>query len=483
MSGPSGNTVDAEEVQAEMNDDLRQQAEDAGVDVSFIVDKTIQEDADLGLTNVVRLVESTLKQQVEMESTETVSGILAGSRDRYGKNWPRRYALVRSDGDHIEVASWPGSLPTPDGGEAEIPAAAAVDMRVEYDSEYDSYEAKQLDSVTKLSKTDLSQKLAQVAVHPSEIGRDDEYETVAVRGTVAYVNPQTVFDDGSPAGDGPIMLADDRGRPKPHFELVLSEEADTRIRAHVERQRYCEPLMAIDSFEKLCKKAQDRFNTPDNQTKFVGDVLRERDVVVVGNVNKVDQARSDGDVTKYIDIGVAGIVEVVDADDGTEEVAEETTDDADDEFVPDDDQLGNFDPDEGEVHPDQSDDSDDTADVAQVAEQVQQYAELVGMGKNEITAEVITENTAIEAPDSVIEAAIERIGADADESVDEARGGDEPDDPIESLRNSETGQLECPSDSCFANASGKAGLFGHVMGTHIPGDADPEEWVLEQIEG
>lgn len=464
MSG-SGNAVTAKDVQSKIDGDLIQRAEDADVDVQSVVEQTIAENGDYGVKTVVRFAESALNRQIEAASAEMVSGILAGSRDRYGKNWPRRYALVRSSGDHIEASSWQGSLPSSDGGETEIPSAAAVDMRLDYDSEYDSYEAKQLENVTKLSKVELSDKLERIAQHPSEIGRNDEYEVVVVKGEVAFVNPQTVFEDGEPQGDGPIMLEDERGRPKPHFELVLSEEADTRLRAHVERQRYCEPMMAIEDFGKLCKDAHSKFNTPDQQTQFIGDAMRGREVIVIGNVNKVDQNRSNGNVTKYIDIGVAGIVEVADDDERGDEVVEETTDDSDDDR--------------------RQDGADADADVASVAEQVQQYADLVGMDKSEITAEVITENTAIEAPNSVLDAAIERIGADADDDSSDdsdADADDEPDDPIEALRNEETGQLECPDPSCFGNASNQAGLFGHVMGTHIPGDENPEQWVLDQLE-
>lgn len=506
MSG-SGKAVTAEDVQNKIDSDLRNKAEDAGVDVGTVVQNTIANNGDYGVNTVVRFAESALNRQIEAASAEVVSGILAGSRDRYGKNWPRRYALVRSNGDHIEASSWKGSISTSDGGETEIPSAAAVDIRLDYDSEYDSYEAKQLDNVTKLSKADLAGKIGQIAKHPSEIGRDDEYEMVVVKGTVGYINPQTVFEDGEPKGDGPIMLEDERGRPKPHFELVLSEEADTRLRAHVERQRYSEPMMAVEDFGKLCKDAYQKFDSPDDQTQFVGDAMRGREVAIIGNVNSVDQNRSNGNVTKYIDVGVAGIVELnVDENDDApvqtetvDETPDETPDDPSDadDGGDEDEEVSNYDG-EGnlrdfedvdpasESESESEDDADSGADIDSIAADVEQYANLVGMDKSEITVEVIEENTAIEAPDSVIEAAIGRIGGgpSGDESESESDdAGDEPDDPIEALRNGETGQLECPKGDCFGNASNQAGLFGHVMGTHIPGDEDPEQWVLDQIEG
>ena len=499
MSG-SGNALTTTEVQSEIDADLKQRAEDAGIDVEKVVEGQIEENGDYGKKTVVRFAESALNRQIEAESADLVTGILAGSRDRYGKNWPRRHALVKSDGNHIEASSWEGSLPTTDGGEVEIPSAAHVKMRVEYDDEYDSYTAKQLGEVNQLSKAKLAEMIGDVARHPSAISRDDEYEMVVVKGEIAYINPQTVFEDGEPQGDGPIMLEDERGRPKPHFELVLSEEADTRLRAHVERQRYSEPLMAIEDFGALCQDAYGKFDTPDDQTRFVGDAMRGREVAVVGNVNKVDKNRSNGETTKYIDIGVAGIIELdPDTDDDTaqeesepesepEPVPEPESDqDSDGDADDDDDSLGDFE----DIDPDDSDDDDDSpaANIDDVAADVQQYADLVGMDQSEITVEVIKENTEIDAPDSVLQAAIDRIGDDADDADDADDdtddGGDEeqPDDPIEQLRDDETGQLDCPDPDCFANASNQAGLFGHIMGTHIPGDADPEEWVLEQIEG
>jgi hypothetical protein len=492
MSG-SGSSIDATDVQTKIDDDLQQQATDAGIDVEQVVADQIEENGEYGVKTIVRFTESALNRQIEAASAEVVSGILCGSRDRYGKNWPRRYALVRSNGDHIEASSWKGSLPTSDGGEREIPSAAAVEMRLEYDEEYDSYEAKQLDSVEQLPKAELVDRLSKVARHPSAIGRDDEYEMVVVKGEVAYVNPQTIFEDGDPKGDGPIMLEDENGQPKPHFELVLSEEADTRLRAHVERQRYSDPLMGIEDFGKLCRDANEKFSTPDDQTQFVGDAMRGREVAVVGNVNSVDQSRSNGEVTKYIDVGVAGIVELDTDDDMAAQESPAAESEPEPEPEPeqeqesddsDDDSLEDFE----EYDADDDDDDEDeptAANIDDVAADVQQYADLVGMDQSEITAEVIEENTEIDAPSSVLEAAIERIGEDAPEDDADAEDStdDEPDDPIESLRNDETGQLECPAEDCFANASGEAGLYGHIGGTHITGDKNPEEWVLDQIEG
>ena len=490
MSG-SGNPVDAEDVQNLLDDGLLEEAQESDIDVESVIDSTIAEHGrDYGIATVKRFAAAALNNQIQASGAEVVNGILAGSRDRYGKNWPRRYALIRSNGDHIEASSWSGSLQTADGGEKEIPSGAAVEMRLEYDDEYDSYEAQQLDSVTPLSNEKLAAQLDQIARHPSEIGRADEYEMVVVKGEARFLNPQTVFEDGEPVGDGPIMLEDERGQPKPHFELVLAEEGDTRLRAHVERQRYSEPMFAVEDFGQLVRDAHTKYESPEDQVGFAGPALRGREVIIIGNVNSVDQTRGDdGTTTKYIDIGVAGVVEVPEeapagvSQDSTQESGSDDSD-TDDTATKDDDSLEDSEDTLDESKPDDDPEPETEPDESVLQEvhgDIRQYCDLVGLDQSDVSVEVITENMDIDAPESVIQTAIDNldseevaVGGESSESdADGGAGG------VESLRNPETGQLECPDDDCWFNAGSEAELFGHIAGTHIAGDQNPEEWIEE----
>jgi hypothetical protein len=480
MSGnPSAGEV--QEVKQLINDDLLSNAEQAGVDVQAVVSETVSEYPDYGIQTVKRFAESTLTQQLEAQDAESVKGIICGSRDRHGKNWPRRYALIKSDGDHIEASSWDSSIPTADGREVEIPSGAAVEMRLDHDPEYDSYEAAQLDSATQLEHEQLAHRLASVAVTPDQLSRGDEYTTVAVLGEIAYINPQTVFEDGEPQGDGPIMLEDERGRPKPHFEAVLSQDGDTRVRAHVERQRYASPYFAIEDFDKLLPDAQEQFTTPEDQAGFVADAFRGRQVVVVGNVNSYSQTRrDDGSQMTYIDIGVTGIVEIPDSSPGAE--AQELND-------PTADSTSTESPSNEPSDTGSGDDGSDTqpsgsaSQIEEVESDIKTYADLVGLDPSDLSVEVINENTQIEAPDSVIGNVIERMGgdgpdlADADTSATENETSEPVDDPVEACYNDDAGQYKCPQEGCLFGASGKAGLFGHVAGQHVAGDDDPTEWI------
>jgi len=489
MSG-SGKTFGAEEVQAKIDDELIGRAEESGIDVTSVVESTIEEYSSYSIPTVVRFAESALNNKLEASSAEKVAGILCGSRDRFGKNWPRRHALIRSNGEHIEASTWSGSIQTAEGGEVQIPAGSAVEVRLEHDAEYDSYDLKQLDSATELPRHQLASKLSNVAKHPSEIGRKDEYTTVAVRGEVRYINPQTVFEGGEPQGDGPIMMPDERGNPKPHFELVLSESGDTRLRAHVERQRYGEPFFSVEDFEALCRDAHANFDTPDGQTNFIGDAMRGRDVIIIGNVNSVNTSRKDGNVTKYIDVGVAGIVEVPedtpDEDQGSvsESVEDSGAEEGDegDEYTFDEDGLGPFEDPADEDEGDDGGDDSKPSQVDEVTEKIEQYIEIVGMDASELSVEVVKENTAIHAPDSVISAAIDRLSGDSEAPQTETDGDDGGEgDLMARLRNSDTGQLECPHEGCYYNCGSEAEMYGHVASTHIAGDDNPEEWLQQEV--
>lgn len=478
MSG-SGKTLGADEVLEKIDSDTISNAEENGIDVRSVVNEKIEEHSGYAVATVARISESAIARMPDASSATVVSGILCGSRDRFGKNWPRRHALVRSNGEHIEASSWSGSIQTSDGGEIQFPAGSAVDIRLEHDEKYDSYEAKQIDSVTKLTHPDLSQRLAGISKRVSEIGRADEYETVVIAGTLRYINPQTVFEDGDPKGDGEIMMADDRGNPKPHFEAVLEEEGDTRVRAHVERQRYGEPFFAIEDFDKIIHDAYSGFDSPDEQAQFVGTAMRGVDVAIMGNVNKVNQSRNNGEVTKYVDIGVAGMVQISNIESDpepveetpTEEVSEEQTEQEpeQEEDETESEGLGDFEDIEHDPQPDPKE-SENQMGVDEVTDKVKQYVDIVGMDLVSVTVDTIKENTAIEAPDSVISAAIDRLIA-ADEP--------EPVDIEDRLRNSETGQIECPQSNCYYNCGSLAELYGHVATTHIPGDENPEEWIEE----
>lgn len=309
---PEGKQVAGEQVEKvkeTIDSELIINAESADIDVDTIVENQIAENSKYGAQTISRFAETAIRRELEAANAETIEGIILGSRDRHGRSWPRRHSIIRSDGEHMEVSTWDGSLPAGDGTEREIPSGSVVSMDVDYDEEYDSYEGRRINSVRELDTPSLVENLSKVAMSPSDLTAGDEYETRVVRGKIKYINPQTMFEDGEPVGDGDILAEDDRGELRPHFEVVLETDGDTRFRAHVERQSYGRPYFHVQDLEALCVDAYERFEEPDRQAQFVGDGLRGVEVILAGNVSGYSRDRDgDGNPVTYVDMGLTGMV-------------------------------------------------------------------------------------------------------------------------------------------------------------------------------
>jgi hypothetical protein len=484
MAGNAGSQGEAvQDVKDALDADLLDSADSAGVDVDEIITEKLDNHSGYGAGTVARFVSSEVQRQIEAEQADELKGILMGSRDRYGRNWPRRWSLVRSSGDHLEVSTWEGKLPGPDGQDVRIPTGGAiVAMRAEYDSQYESYEGARLESVKSLKPHEVVENVGKIAKRPGDISRDDEYNVVAVKGTIEYVNPQTIFEDGEPKEDGPVLLADERGEPRPHFEVTLRIDGDTMVRGHLERMKYAQPYLDVLDLKPLTEDAAELPN-PDEQAQFLEDGLKGVEVLMVGNVSSVDVTRSDeqgGGKRTYVDIGVTALVDTAVADEGASATADVTESGADDDPEPeadpeaeDDDGAGDTQGGAGEQH-DQH--------IDKVREQIKQYASLVGEDIDDLTVDDVQDAMDLDAPDVVVREALKgHATADAPEEAADDGADDGADDPLEAIKKG--GTYNCPAGECLAQASSEAELLGHINDAHgAVNPADLEEWVREKAD-
>lgn len=472
MSGnqeQSGRGSLAAQIRSELDESLLEEAEDAGIDIDSQIDSVVEEYGDYALKTQVRFARSSISEAISASEGESISGLVCGTRDRMGKNWPRRISLIRSNGDHIEASTWGGSLPLVDGGETRIPSGSAVEMRCEFDEEYESWEANALGAVDDLSAEEFASRLQSVALAPDELSRSDEWETVAVSGEISYINPQTQFVDGEPTGDGDVLEPDDNGTLKPHMEIVVDGE-DTRVRGHIEQQSNGDPMFEVTDGMALLRDAHERHQTPEEQANMLMQALRGTEVVIVGNVNSYDRSRSNGSSQAYADIAVTAVVEV-DPDTPTDEPAD-TTSDAD--STAGGDESGGEDA--------------DPSQVEQVSDDIETYAELTGEDPGSMDADYVSENIqGIDAPDAIITAALDRLTGDVSaSSEDEGDGSDggessetvSEDADLSSLLSGDD-MLECPGEGCIASAPSVAALSGHVLDAHT--EDDPEEWMRGKL--
>jgi len=116
-----------EQIRQQIDDDVLAGAEQADVDVDAVIASVADERSDYGISTQTRFAKAELNRQIEAADSETIKGILMGCRDRYERQWPRRYSLVRSNGEHLEVSSWEGTLPGPKGNDVDLsPGAVAA---------------------------------------------------------------------------------------------------------------------------------------------------------------------------------------------------------------------------------------------------------------------------------------------------------------------------------------------------------------------
>jgi len=455
----SGNQMAEEEVLRHIDDDVMRDAGEANVDAGSVILEMIEEKGDRYQPKVVgRLAESRIRSRIEAAETESLTGIVMGSRDRAGKNWPRRYSLVRSDGDHLEVSAWSGRLDSTEGGEARIPVEGGVaEIRAEYDGEHDSWEAQAIGETSQLPGDELRKRLLSVAENPSEITPRDEYTTVVVVGHVSYVSPQTVFEDGNKQGPGPVLMEDERGDMRPHAEFTLATDDDTVVRAHLERQRYGEPYVDLTDSDALFSDAAAN-GPPEEQCGLLRDVYISERVVVVGNISSYDRYTNDDGETKfYADIQASAIIDVPEETDSGGEVA------------------GSQDDSKASENAESAE-----SNAESIRSDIETYCDLTGESPETLTADEVREKISTvpdETPDSVIRHALD---ADADGGSDDG-GADESEpeetaDPLERLENPD-GTFACPAESCLFSGS-EASLYGHAMSKHISGDTDPKEWVI-----
>jgi hypothetical protein len=482
------------EVVEEIDADVLQEAREAGVDVDEIIDSTIERRSDYGAGTIARLCQSNIEQATNATEGEQVTALVAGSRDRHGSNWPRRVSLVSSDGDHIEATTWDGSIPSEQGGEVAIPHGNAATLRCSYDNEYENWELEGVSSVTSLPQDEFKRRLKQVAVLPDDVSSRQEYEVEVVMGNVVSVDTVTLWEDDEPTEDGPVMMEDERGSQRPHFDVLLSVPGqETVVRARFDRQRYGKPLHFVPDLWQVTQDACIEMESPQAQADFVESALEGTNVAVVGSVANFDTSQNDGERTRWMRMNATAIVEI---DQPAERAAAADPDTEKQSFV-DDHEDDDTKDDDDESSADTPDDQPESKvgeivehRVEELASDIEQYCELVDEDPGSLTVDDVREQLVDDdsVPDGVVAQAIRDAGGEPDaETPDspDSEGGEttaEADDgeagSAWDKQERADGTYTCPGEGCLFNG-GESTLLGHILDAH---DADdPEDWFREQV--
>jgi len=294
------------------NKELVEQAEKIGVDVKSVFNSVWERYRErYSEKTIFTRVRAALRREIRAKTASKIKGIIAGSRDRFGKSWPIRLAVVRSSGEHIEVSTWSYENVKIGNGSGEVPVPSIAELSVQKDEQYGSYQLLKIEQAKRLSSEEAVEKLLQVAVEPSELDESSLYKIVVVKGVINAVVPATRFEDGEPAGTYPVLTEDAREKPNtwPTMQIWLRPDDDTRCRLILERPRYSKPHYAVEDLFLLCDDATELKDHVE-QAQYVQDGLEGRSVIAVGVMLQYNKTRlADGTPVNYVDIGVAGLYE------------------------------------------------------------------------------------------------------------------------------------------------------------------------------
>lgn len=306
--------------------DVYAQAKNVGIDVAEIVKNTMEQRKDKSVKVCVSFVKSALNKAIRESEAEEIRGVIVGGKDLYSKNLPVRYSLLRSNGNHVEIVSFDPKVPFGDSHiTLQTPCMATVSVK--RNPKYNSYAIVNVKDFEVKDATEVSRMLSEIAGIPSDINAEDKYKIVVIKGIINGARPTSKWEKKKDTGKNEevgkydVMMDNSLDPPVKHPVIQLnlmrtrgaSDAGDTITRLVFDRMRYTAPTVAMGDLTELCEDAVVSFSTPEEQAAFVGDGLKEREVIAVGVVTNVNAVTSDRyGMTFYVDISCSFICDAPD---------------------------------------------------------------------------------------------------------------------------------------------------------------------------
>jgi len=293
------------------DEELSKKVEESEIDAAEIIGKSKPSIDKYGLNTGIAFAVARLKEAVLEANSELVKGILVGERDRFGTNSPVRIPLLSSKGDHMEVINWGTSVKYGDSKIA-LPFPSVAAVKVVNEGEYKgvpNIRIVALESYEDLSVPDVINKLNKVAKSVAEVDGGDELGVVVVKGRIKYISPATKWKDKEKDGSWQIYMPNQRDTPVSHpvMQITLEDEGGNQVRATFDRQRNAAPTIVVEDFVDLCVDAVAQSKDPMEQAKFLGGIVKGREVIIVGFMTKYSPQVN----INYIDVGAYAMFDAV----------------------------------------------------------------------------------------------------------------------------------------------------------------------------
>lgn len=257
-----------------------------------------------------------IHEKKQIEGSTQISGILAGARDAYGTKQPVRFAILSPDGRHVEVSSFDTQF-TKEGRKVSVPIPSKVTVNATYDETYGSFNLVSLVDYTRMSDSEFNDYLVGIAKPVSQIYPEDRGKVAVIRGTVRYVNPAPRWKDRAIDGEEVVWQYNQKRNPDGHPVIRIKFDEETigvggmcvpiSVSATLSRMKNVTPVVKVPDLVGICQYAVTQSEEPREQARIVGDVIRDRDIIVVGRVSGYEP-RQD---RTYVNIDVYTMVQVV----------------------------------------------------------------------------------------------------------------------------------------------------------------------------
>lgn len=285
------------------DEEFARKVSESEIDAEAIITKAKPSIDKYGIATGVAYAIARLKEAVEEANSDVVKGMLVGERDRFGTNSPVRIPLLSSKGDHMDLINWGTSVKYGDSKIA-VPFPSIATLKVVNEGDYKgvpNIRIVAIDHYEELSLADTVSRLKKVAKTVGEVDGGDELSVVVIKGKIKFISPATRWKDKEKDGNWQIYMPNQRDNPITHpvMQITLENDNMNQVRVNFDRQRNAAPNIVVEDFVELCADAVAHSSDPTEQAKFLGGLVKDREVIVVGFMTKYNpQANAN-----YIEVG------------------------------------------------------------------------------------------------------------------------------------------------------------------------------------
>jgi len=285
--------------------------EEGHLDITAIC-KRVKEEvvADFSILTGVTKAASEIRVALEMALAKEVPCVYLGMKDRPGSNMPVTVSLMKLSGEAdrkgtratlFEASTFDPSIETADGSKVHLGGMGKIVLKLKENVKYDKFEIVQLTRYEQTPTDKMGAVLAGVINDPRKFTEDDKYKSIILMGRIRGLYPVNILakdedDKWTSVGEYPLLVANelegDRKTMTPVFKVGLEPIHGITIRVSFGPRKFTEPIIDVADLMECIKTAVHDIKAPKEQAVAVSEIIHDRDVILVGSIQKVSSNKS-----------------------------------------------------------------------------------------------------------------------------------------------------------------------------------------------